>query len=803
MSTSDAPSPSPLPATALRWHCDPAALGFRSTTEVKPADGIVGQEGALEAVRFGLEIAAPGQNVYVRGLTGTGRLTLVRHMLEQIRPASRPAPDYAYVHDFEVPDRPRLLPLPRGRGEEFRDRVADVCRFIETELASAVDSDTLKARRGELEREAAARSEAITAPLEKDLERDGLALVLARSSGGARPMVLPLIEGQPTAGEELAKARTEGKIDDARLEELQAHAEAARPRVEEAFEALAKVHADTRSRMRELLKEEAARVLSAQLAEVRRDFDTPRVHRFLDGIVHDLCTRRLPDLEQASEFVGRYEVNLVVTRPVDAPPPIIVENAPSVRTLVGTIDPGLDTDARRRADHMSIHAGSLLRADGGVLVMEAREVLLQPGAWAALVRTLRTGRLELVPPDVIPVPWMPPSLKPEPVEIEVKVVLLGDASLYYTLDARDADFPNLFKVLADFDATIPRDDAGLSIYASVLARLAKDEALPPFDAGAVAALCEHGARIAAEREKLTARFGRLADIAREAAYLAGKAGAREVSAAHVSDAVRRTKRRADGPARRLRELVARGDIRIATSGQVVGQLNGLAVISAGPLTYGFPTRITASVAPGIGGAVNIERESHLSGAIHTKAFYILGGLLRRLLPTEFPLTFEASIAFEQSYGGIDGDSASGAEICCLLSALTALPIDQRFAMTGAIDQLGNVLPIGAVNEKIEGFFDTCSSRSEPPAGVIIPRANVGDLMLRHDVVDACADGRFHVYPVDHIREAITLFFGRPAGTLDEHDAYPADSVLGIAMSRAELLWQRVASRARAKAKDAD
>jgi predicted ATP-dependent protease len=798
VSTPDAPPPfappAPLPASALRWRCDPATLGFRTTAEVAPADGIVGQTGALEAVRFGLEIAAPGQNVYVRGLTGTGRLTLVRQMLEEIRPTTRPAPDYAYVHDFETPDRPRLLPLPRGRGEEFRDRVGEVLRFIEEELATAIDSDTLKARRGELERETATRSEAITAPLEEDLRKDGLALVLARSSAGARPMVLPLVDGQPAAFDQLAKARTDGKIDDEELARLEARAEAAHPRVEQAFEELAKLHAETRGRMRSLLQEEAERVLRAQLLPIRRDFESPRVAAFLDGIVRDLCTRRLPDLENASEFVGRYEVNLVVTRPIDAPPPIIVENAPSVRTLVGTIDPGLDGESRKHSDHMSIHAGSLLRADGGVLVMEAREVLSQPGAWAALVRTLRTGRLELVPPDVIPVPWMPASLKPEPVEIQVKVVLLGDTSLYYLLDAHDADFPHLFKVLADFDATIPRDREGISIYASVLARLAAEESLPPFDAGAVAALCEHGARIAAEREKLTARFGRLADIAREAAYLAGKAGSAEITAAHVSDAVRRTKRRADGPARRLRELIARGEIRISTSGHVVGQLNGLAVINAGPLTYGFPTRITATVAAGIGGAINIERESQLSGAIHTKAFYILGGLMRHLLPTQFPLTFEASIAFEQSYGGIDGDSASGAEICCLLSALTALPIDQRFAMTGAIDQLGNVLPIGAVNEKIEGYFDTCHASATGGAGVIIPKSNVGDLMLRHDVVDACADGRFCVVPVDHIRDAIALFFGRPAGVIDEHGAYPPESVLGIAMARAELLWQRVASR---------
>lgn len=788
-------SSTPLDASALRWRCDPGSLGFASTGEVEPADGIIGQANALEALRFGLEFGAPGQNVYVRGLTGTGRLTLVRRLLEDLRPPTPPGPDYAYVHNFDQLDRPRLLRLPRGRGEQFRERVSELCRFIQEDLGEALDSENLKAQRLQLERETGSKVEAITDPVEAELRRDGLALVFARSKVGARPMVVPLLDGQPATPEQITQARAEGKLDDERLAQLEAQAESARARVEAAFEEVGKAQREARTRLREILHDEARRIMQGQVAPLRRDFPSPEVRAFLDSIVHDLCTRRLGELGNAEEFVPRYEVNLVLGHAEDEPTPVIVENAPSVRTLVGMIDLSWDGDGRRRGDHMSIHAGSLLRADGGVLVMEARELIAQPGAWAALVRTLRTGRVELVPPE-FPLPWMPPSLKPEPVEVNVKVVLLGDAMLYYLLDEHDPEFPNLFKVLSEFDSVIDRNAEGLRIYSAVIARIVKDEALPPFDAGGVAALCEHGARIAAQRDKLTARFGRLADIAREAAYLARRSSTETVTAELVREAVQRTKHRAEGPARRLRELIAQGEIRIATRGSVVGQLNGLAVIRAGPLTYGFPTRITATVAPGVGGAINIERESQLSGAIHTKAFYILGGLMRRLLPTDFPLTFEASIAFEQSYGGIDGDSASGAEVCCLLSALTGLPIEQRLAMTGAIDQLGNVLPIGAVNEKIEGFFDTCAALGETCGGVIIPRANVGDLVLRLDVVEACAAGTFFVYAVDHIREAISLFFGRPAGTLRDDGTYAPDSVLGTAMARAEHLWKRVSPRAK-------
>jgi predicted ATP-dependent protease len=441
---------------------------------------------------------------------------------------------------------------------------------------------------------------------------------------------------------------------------------------------------------------------------------------------------------------------------------------------------------------MSIHAGSLLRADGGVIVMEAGEVLASPGAWAALVRTLRSGRVELVPPD-IGFPWLAPAIKPEPVEVNVKVVLLGESMLYYLLDRHDVDFPNLFKVLADFDSTMPRDASSVQLYAGVLARIAKTESLPPFSADAVAALAEHGARVAASRGKLTARFGRLADIAREAAYLARKGGAAQVDASLVLETVRRTKSRAAGPVRRFREALAEGSIRVATRGTEVGQVNGLAVIQAGPLTYGFPTRITATVGPGAGGAINIDREAQLSGAIHTKAFFILGGLLRYLLQTDHPLTFDASIAFEQSYGGIDGDSASGAEICCLLSALTGLPLRPELAMTGAIDQMGNVLAIGAVNEKVEGFFDACRVHGLTGAhGVIIPAANVGDLMLRHDVVEACERGEFAVYAVDWIGEAVSLFFDREAGA--RRAPHPSGSVLAVAVERARLLYDRAEQR---------
>jgi predicted ATP-dependent protease len=474
-----------------------------------------------------------------------------------------------------------------------------------------------------------------------------------------------------------------------------------------------------------------------------------------------------------------------------------MENTPTLTNLLGTIERRLGPRDAVYSDHMMIRPGSLLQADGGYLILEARDLLRESGAWKVLVRTLRTGRLEIVPTEMAGM-WFGPSLKPEPVDLNVKVILLGDSELYYLLDQYDPDFPQLFKVLADFDTVISRDDQAPVRYGEVLARIAEDEKLLPFDRSGVAALVEHGARIAARRGKLTARFGRLADIAREAAFIAAKEERERVEAAHVRQAVSRTKRRADLPCRRFRELLADGTIRVQTDGRVVGQINGLAILQAGALTYGFPARITATIGPGTAGVINIEREAALSGAIHTKGFYILGGLLRHLLRTAHPLAFHASVAFEQSYGGIDGDSASGAEICCLLSALTDVPLRQDLAMTGAIDQLGHVLPIGGVNEKIEGFFDTCRDVNlTGTQGVIIPKANAGDLMLREDVVEACAAGQFSVYAVDTVQEALELLTGIAAGTPDEDGQYPENTLLGVAVSWAFEYWIKASQSANA------
>lgn len=784
----------PLEPEKLRWRCNRDAFDFETTLDVEPLEGVVGQDAAVEALRFGLEVNAPGQNIFVRGLTGTGRSTLLRGLLESIRPDVRLAPDRIYVHNFEAPDRPMLITLPRGQGRAFRTQIDAFVEFIEKELKPALGSDAVRARQAKIDRHTQEKVEAEGNPFDKELRAAGLTLVQAQIGSTTRPVILPLIDDEPAGPDRIEELRKEGKITDEDLEKLGEKVGVFSERLQEVGAKIHAIQTERRAALRELVQTEARKILEEEEAPIRACFPEEKVAVFLAAVIDDVLTLRLPHLDDNTDFTNLYRVNLVQRHSADDAPPVIVENAPSVSSLIGSVDRALRVDGEGTLPHMMVRGGSLLRADGGYLILETRDLLTEPGAWQALIRTLRSGHIEMIPP-YLPVPWRTAVVKPDPIPIHVKVVLLGDSEIYYLLDAMDADFPNLFKVLADFESTIDRTPEALGFYAGVLARLARQESLLPFDRSAVAMLCEHGARIASQNDKLTVRFGRIADIAREAAFLATKGGQGQVQSDHVREAIRRTKSRADLPARRYRDLVAGGRIRVQTAGWAIGQVNGLAVIQAGPLVYGFPTRITATIGAGTAGTISIEHEAELSGAIHIKGFYILGGLLRYLLRTSHPLAFDASVAFEQSYGGIDGDSASGAEICCLLSALTDFPLCQDLAMTGAIDQVGNILPIGAVNEKIEGFFDLCRAVGlTSTQGVIIPQTNVGDLMLREDVVEACREGTFRVHAVGTIHEALGILTGRKPGVRTEDETYPTDSVLGRAVARAHEYWKMTVPR---------
>lgn len=780
-----------LDGDRLRWCCDREWLQFETTAQVEPQRGVVGQDDAMDALRFGLEIVGDGQNIFIRGLTGTGRMSLVHQLLAEVRPSRAPAPDRCYVHNFKQPDRPALVSLPTGQARTFQNQMEDLIEFIAQPLGAALSSEATRAKQASLDDALNRSVRDLGRPFEDELRANDLALVPLQVGTMVQPTLLPLIDGKPTALHELELLRADGKLDDTEIEVIHEKMSQFARRLSDVNHKVGEVQSDYQLAVTRLYEEEVRALLKERIDSILAKFPQEAVREFLIAVVDDLVHNRLSNLDDAPQFTHRYKVNaLRCGEGTDEACSIVIENTPTLGNLLGSIERELTSGgAVMRSDHMMVRGGSMLRADGGYLVLEAREILSEPGAWRTLMRTLRSGKLEIVPSEVAMF-WTGPLLKPDPIDLDVKVILIGDPGLYQMLDTADPDFPHLFKVLADFETSIERDRTGVNYYAGVIARIAREESHPPYSCGAVSALAEHGARIAGRRNRLTTRFGRLADIAREAAYLTSKASESCIEAHHVLEAIRRGRHRANLPARQFRKYVQDGTLRIQTTGKVVGQINGLAVVQAGQLTYGFPTRITATIGPGSAGAVNIEREAELSGAIHTKGFYILGGLLRHLLRTEHPLAFSASIAFEQSYGGIDGDSASGAEMCCLVSALTETPLDQGLAMTGAIDQHGHIQAIGAVSEKIEGFFDVC--RNQPlttSQGVIIPASNVGDLMLHQEVVDAVDAGQFSIYAVETIFDALEVLSGQIVPERGADGLYPSGTLLERAEQRAHDFWQ--------------
>ncbi len=784
-----------VPEADLRWRCKHSDFDADSTLQIEPATGILGQDTAVDALRFGLDISGPGQNIFVRGLTGTGRLTLVRRVLEGMTLKCPLIKDRCYVHNFSQPERPRLITLPPKRGQEFRRRVDRLIDFIRNDLPTALSSEGINARRRNVEQSAQESLRELISPLESKLQEAGFTMVSLGAGPVSQTAIFPVVDGRAVAPEEFEHMHARGEVTDAIYKEKRDLNVQFEPMLAALGGKVNKLRAEHEEAIERILADSASAILKDIVSGIKENFEQPEVATFLDEVVDDIIHDRLGSIGEDHEFTRMYRVNVVTEQHGESACPIITENVPTLRNLIGAVDFDYEMSEESRPTHMGIRAGSMLRADGGFLIIEAREILEEPEAWKVLKRTVRSGKLEVIPTDNV-FPGSAPMIKPEPIDVVVKIVMLGSPETYYALDAYDPEFPHLFKVLADFDDLIPRDKAGIKHYAAVISRFTSDEKMLPFEWTAIAALVEQGARIAAMKNKLSARFGRIADIARESALHASQRKAEMVTGDDVLNAFVQAKDRADLPARRFREYIKDGTICVETAGAVVGQLNGLAVIKAGPMVYGFPTRITATIGPGTAGVINIDREASLSGAIHTKGFYILSGLLRGLLHTGHPLAFEASVAFEQSYGAIDGDSASGAEICCLLSALTEIPLRQDVAMTGAIDQRGNILAVGAVNEKIEGFYDICQDAGfTGTQGVIIPKTNIGELMLRHDVTKACEAGQFSVYAVSSVPQALEILADMEIGTRDSKGLFPKGTLLSIAVEKATDYWREASSHA--------
>ncbi len=792
----------PLAPDALYRRLDPADLGFATTADLPDLLAVLGQDRAMTAIEFGIGIDHPGYNIFCVGSPGTGKHTIVMSYLRRAA-ADRGAPkDWCYVHNFRKHKEPRAIGLPAGRAREFADAMVDLVEELRAAIPAAFESEDYRSRRGLIEQEFKERHEQAFEAVRQEASANEIALI--RTSGGIG--FAPMHDGEAVKPEvfdtwsEADRKRVRETIDD-----LQTKMEAAISQAP-AWEK------EMRTRLRDLNRQIATVAVQHLVTSTKTAFDDlPDVLDYLDQVFADVVRNAFDFLkasaEQAADGAGevknlvagvnemvarserqsfqRYVVNVVVSHEPENGAPVIYEDTPSLANLVGRVEQVAQFGALT-TDFTLIHRGSLHRANGGYLVLDARKLLAHPLAYEELKRALLRSDIRIETPAQIMGMTTTVTLEPEAIPLDVKVVLVGEPAIYYQLSALDPDFAMLFKVQAEFNAQLPWTDDNISQYAQLIATLQRQEELCPLDAGAVARIIERGVRLTGDRERLSSRFSFIFDLLREACHKASSTGCALVTAAHVQEAIDSQIYRSD----RIRELsheqIERGTMLIATGGEAVGQINGLSVLQVGSFAFGKPTRITARAGLGRGEVIDIERRVELGGPLHSKGVLILVGFLRGRFAQDKPLSLTASLVFEQSYGGVDGDSASSTELYALLSTLADVAIQQGFAVTGSVNQYGQVQAIGGVNEKIEGYFDICTANGlSGDQGVLIPEANVKHLMLRQDVVDAAREGKFRIYPVATIDEGIEILTGVTAGERQPGGGWPEGTVNARVAARLE------------------
>jgi len=784
--------PSELAPDQLRRACDPEQFSFRTTAELPLTSEIIGQPRATHAIEFGLSIEGPGYNIFVLGPGGTGRTTTIQRFLAQ-RAAQEPSPDdWIYVHNFRQPRQPRAIQLPPGTGARFRDDMAALVRELRQAIPRAFEGKAYREDRARIEREFQAAQERILQELDAQARARGFG-VLHTASGMA---LVPMKAGQPLPPEALAQLPSEEQ------ERLRAVHQELTTAAEEALRRVREHERAARQALQRLDQEVAAFVVGHAVDELKARYaEYEEIGEYLEEVRADIVARveefkaekeEAPPPEagpMSTDPFRRYLVNLLVDNSGQQGAPVIVEPNPTYVNLIGRIEHEVRLGSAV-TDFTMLKAGALHRANGGYLVLRARDVLADPQAWAALKRALTDGLVRLEERGNQLVSTV--TLDPEPIPLDVKVVLVDSPGFYYFLYAADEDFRELFKVRADFSADMERTPENEHRYALFIRARCEEEGLRPFDRTGVARVVEYGSRLAEDQNRLSVRFGEIADLLREADYWAEEAGREVVTAEDVERAIVEQTYRANRVEEEIRRAVAEGTVVIATEGEVVGQVNGLALNAVAGYLFGRPIRITARTYVGRSGVVDIQREVKLSGPTHGKGVLTLAAYLGGQYAVEQPLTLSASLSFEQTYDEVRGDSASLAELYALLSSLADLPIRQGIAVTGSVDQHGRVQPVGGVTHKIEGFFEACKQRGlTGEQGVVIPAANRRNLMLRQEVVRAVAEGKFHIYPVATVDEGIEILTGVPAGERDEKGRFPKGTVHARVLARLQEFARRL------------
>ncbi|HXG18666.1 MAG TPA: ATP-binding protein [Methylomirabilota bacterium] len=767
-----AAAPTELTAEDLRFR---AALGidFQTTAELTPGHDFVGQERARAALELGLGISSSGFNIFVSGLTGADKLEALRNWIAR-QAAQAPTPgDWVYVHNFARPDEPRAIALEAGKGGRLKRLMNEMVKTLKEELPKAFRQEAFDKEKSQLKDKYITQVQQLSNEIEAFAREKGFAI---QAGPGGNILLIPLINGRPMESpEEFARLSPE---EQQRIEANQ------RP-VAEALAAFNTKQQDLLRAMAEdvrlVEKRFGEALLNPMLATINRDMHNPEVEEYLNEvkahIIENLDDFKEPERQAPQlpfmpplpprEMFLEYDVNVVVDNTHTRGAPVVLESSPTYLNLFGTIERVVDRAGRVVTNFTRIKSGSLLRAHGGYLIFNLEDALTEPAVWKTLKRTLKSGRIEFETYEPFAL-FSTSGLKPEPVHIQVKVAVVGSASLYYLLYTLDEEFREVFKVHADFRHSMELDAPHLLTYGQWAAQVCRQENLPHFDRSGVERLVEFGARQAGDRQKISASYAEITDLVREAAYWARKDNGHAVSARHVQKAIDERIFRSNRVEEEIRHLITEGTILVDIDGRKVGQVNGLSVLQLGDHSFGRPSRVTASVGMGQAGIINIERESRLSGSIHDKGLLILAGYLRNRYGQDKPLALSASLCFEQSYSGVEGDSASSTELYALLSRLANLPVRQDIAVTGSVNQWGEIQAIGGVNEKIEGFFDICRVHGlTGKQGVMIPVSNVRNLVLRADVIEAVAQSQFHIYPIRTIDQGIELLTGVRAGSGEE------------------------------------
>ena len=779
-----------VPHHRLRWECDPKIFKFKCTRDLAPLQEFVGQKRATRAVEFGINMANAGYNIYVAGLTGTGKTSMVKTYIERVikdqeaRDETSKLDDWCYLYNFKEPDSPQIISLPQGKGKTFRSATASLLVKIREGLGEAFSSEEYKGQRQRLVEKVQAEQQKILEEISGEARRQGFIFQMTP----AGPALIPMKEDRPMQEQEYLA------LDERTRKQLGSRQAKLLKKLKPNFETASSVQTKAVERLKKLDQDIGEYTVSDSFGSLFKQYsDWPKISQYLK----DLKSYILDNLElfkgteepvnpmfgaPLSQVIGGrdpflpFQVNVFVDNSEAKGPPVIVENNPNFGNLFGKIERRFLLGGYL-SDHTMLKAGALNKANGGYVLISMNDVLMNPGVWPALKRAIRNKEVRIEDPFEQYGFIAPQGLRPEPMPIKIKVILTGDPMLYQLLSIYDEDFWEIFKVKADFDSEIEKTKENMMAYAAFLSGCCDECEAKHFDPSGVAKIIEYSARMVADQERLSSRFAQIKDWIQEASYWTIKDNAKYISAHHVQKAMDERLFRHNLIDERIRDLINRGTIMIDTQGEVIGQVNGLSVYSLGDISFGKPSRITAKTFMGRGGVINIERESQLSGPIHNKGVMILSGYLGWKYAQDKPLSLSASLCFEQSYEGVEGDSASSAELYAIISSLSELPIRQNIAVTGSVNQKGEIQPIGGVNQKIEGFFKICQAKGlSGDQGVLIPHQNLRNLMLREEVVEAVRQGQFHIYSAKTIDEGIEILTGASAGERRKDGTYPKSTV---------------------------